>query len=589
MRAIAAGMVCALSLASGAWADCKVELDNLPVTMAATQPLVSGQINGRPVRFLADSGAFYSVLSPAVAAELKLPLRPAPFGYVIGGIGGQASVSLTTVRRLNIDRAAIPNVEFIVGGGETGHDTAGVLGQNLWHISDVEYDLANGAIRIARPVGCGNRPLAYWATSQAVSVIDLDRPATDRARTFGYAKVNGVKVRVLFDSGASRSSLSFSAARRVGIDPRGPGTEPGGLSLGVGRKPVVSRIAPVDSFEIGGEKIQHTRLTLIDTDMGDQDMLLGADFFLSHRVYVANGQEKIYFTYNGGPVFALNPQFKAPPAPTDAPASPPTSATAQSVVSPTDASDIARRGAAELGRLEIGPAIADLTRAHDLAPKEPLYLYQRAMAYLQNHQTGQGLADLGDALLLDPTYADALIARAQLRLAEHAPAMALSDLDAAARNLSPQADARFTLGEIYERADEYGAASAEFEMWIKAHPDDPRLAMALNGRCWTGTLEGRDLPAALRACDAAVRRSPKNSTFLDSRGLAHLRLGELDKAISDYDAALMIRPKLAWSLYGRGVAELRQGKIDPAKADMAAAAAVAPKIAERWRRLGLAP
>jgi tetratricopeptide (TPR) repeat protein len=86
-----------------------------------------------------------------------------------------------------------------------------------------------------------------------------------------------------------------------------------------------------------------------------------------------------------------------------------------------------------------------------------------------------------------------------------------------------------------------------------------------------------------------VRRSPKNSTFLDSRGLAHLRLGELDKAISDYDAALMIRPKLAWSLYGRGVAELRQGKIDPAKADMAAAAAVAPKIAERWRRLGLAP
>ena len=30
-------------------------------------------------------------------------------------------------------------------------------------------------------------------------------------------------------------------------------------------------------------------------------MLLGADFFLSHRIYVANSRDKLYFTYNGGP------------------------------------------------------------------------------------------------------------------------------------------------------------------------------------------------------------------------------------------------------------------------------------------------
>ena len=34
-------------------------------------------------------------------------------------------------------------------------------------------------------------------------------------------------------------------------------------------------------------------------------MLIGADFFLSHHVYVANSQRKLYFTYNGGPVFNL--------------------------------------------------------------------------------------------------------------------------------------------------------------------------------------------------------------------------------------------------------------------------------------------
>ena len=35
-------------------------------------------------------------------------------------------------------------------------------------------------------------------------------------------------------------------------------------------------------------------------------MLIGADFFLSHRIYVASSQRKLYFTYNGGPVFNLD-------------------------------------------------------------------------------------------------------------------------------------------------------------------------------------------------------------------------------------------------------------------------------------------
>ena len=34
-------------------------------------------------------------------------------------------------------------------------------------------------------------------------------------------------------------------------------------------------------------------------------MLIGADFFRAHHVYVARGQGKMYFTYLGGPVFRI--------------------------------------------------------------------------------------------------------------------------------------------------------------------------------------------------------------------------------------------------------------------------------------------
>ncbi len=42
-------------------------------------------------------------------------------------------------------------------------------------------------------------------------------------------------------------------------------------------------------------------------------MILGADFFLSHHILVASSQRKLYFTYNGGPVFDLRPQAVAAP------------------------------------------------------------------------------------------------------------------------------------------------------------------------------------------------------------------------------------------------------------------------------------
>jgi hypothetical protein len=56
---------------------------------------------------------------------------------------------------------------------------------------------------------------------------------------------------------------------------------------------------------LGDEEMRNVRLRFGDFSMDGGDMLLGADFFLSHRVYVANSQDKLYFTYNGGPPFDL--------------------------------------------------------------------------------------------------------------------------------------------------------------------------------------------------------------------------------------------------------------------------------------------
>ena len=48
--------------------------------MSRLRPIVQARLNGADAAFIADSGAFFSSLSPAAATAYGLSLGPAPFG-----------------------------------------------------------------------------------------------------------------------------------------------------------------------------------------------------------------------------------------------------------------------------------------------------------------------------------------------------------------------------------------------------------------------------------------------------------------------------------------------------------------------------
>ena len=50
----------------------------MPIAMARTRPMVTAKINNQETRFVLDSGAFYSMMSTATAAEFNLKLKAAP-------------------------------------------------------------------------------------------------------------------------------------------------------------------------------------------------------------------------------------------------------------------------------------------------------------------------------------------------------------------------------------------------------------------------------------------------------------------------------------------------------------------------------
>lgn len=576
----------------GTAAPCKIgKLAELPVTMAGMRPLVSAKINGAEARFVADSGAFFSMITPSAAAQFKLqPGYSLEFSdFLISGVGGDTRAWLTKVNTFTLFDVPFRDVPFVVAGNEI-EGAAGLLGQNVFRLlgADVEYDLAHGAIRLWRTHDCRKASLAYWTGDPPlpVSVMPIEWATRESPHTRGVAFLNGKKIHVIFDTGAAASLLALTAAERAGFKPGGEGVVPAGLSHGVGRRVVQTWIAPFESFKIGDEEILHTHLR-VGGELGirDTDMLIGSDFFLSHRIYVANSQDKLYFTYNGGTVFDLT--TSPSPHPAGGTTQQASVEPARTEDEPKDAAAFSRRGAAFTARHDYEHAIADLTRACELAPKEPEYFYLRAIAYWADRQADLAGADFDQVLKLKPDDVPALLGRARLHLPAHDPSAALADLDAVDHAVSAQADVRLELGRLYTRAGHLERAIAQFDQWIAAHAGDVQIPDARNARCWARALAGHELDKALGDCDAALKSRPGSAAFLDSRGLVRLRLGNLDRAIADYDASLKVEPRNVWSLYGRGLARLRKGLSNDGNADIAAAIAIAPHIEEEARAYGL--
>jgi hypothetical protein len=265
--------------------------------------VITAGVNGTPVELIVNTASSFSFLSMTAAKRLHLPLVGP---YSLGSNGGPMSAYVTTVNTLGIFGYQAHNVKLGVSGSvPAGID--GTLGEDELRLADVEYDFAKGEMRLVVPKGCGSQPLAYWAVGKGVSTINLE-PDTETGqigRIASWVHVNGIRLYAVFVTGRYGSVLSRGAARRLGVAPGAPGVQP--IPSRNGTESPVLWSAPITSFQIGSETIEHTHLLVADgpTAFG-VDLEIGADFFQSHHIYIANSQHRMYMTYNGGPVFALD-------------------------------------------------------------------------------------------------------------------------------------------------------------------------------------------------------------------------------------------------------------------------------------------
>ena len=562
---------CALLLPAAAQAGCQITTAELPIRMVGTRAIATVRINGTDVPLIVDTGAAYSMLTDAAAAQLKLKVGA---GIRVGGLTGAIQTGTATVKTLELLGGSVPDVEFIVGGIDPGSGAMGLIGRNILSLTDAEYDLAHGVIRFVFPSGdCADANMAYWAGDTPVSEIRLLRDDKNRSRLpplHGLVKVNEKSEIVLFDSGAT-SLISLQAARRLGL--KESDMTRNGVGAGVSGKSVRAWTAPFAKVDLGGEIISNNRLQVVDVDM-EEDMLLGIDFFLSHRIYVSQKRRLMFFTYNGGRVFMYNAAAAASSAASDADAE-------------LDADAYSRRGAASASRGDFAGALADLDHACALAPTSAAFLAQRAAIEFALRQPAKARQDIDKALELDPGQADVRLQRATARARDKDTDGALADLAALDKTLAPESPLRVQMGNLYMSLRAPAQAVVQFDLWMPHHEHEFRIERTLYDRCWARVELGVDLDKAVDDCDAAVDADSKSGVYLAGRAWAHLRQGNPSRARADFDRSLAIRPDHALTLYGRGLARQRLGDAAAGQADLDAARKLDPRIDAEMARRGL--
>ena len=246
-------------------------------------------INGQgPFRFLVDTGATQTVLTPKVATKLGLKKIATNIMFGIGGEGKVESpiyradslkVGDVTVKNVPLGTISNPLLELILDG---------VLGPNLLADFIITMDYPRSQIELSRKAPEGGTVIPAWFLS-GLLMIPVD--------------VNGKhKGNFLIDSGADSTLLAYSMANNLGVNKSTPGATLdlpiggiGGLDDGVLVVPAVNLKTPFETRQF--ERLMAIELkgmsSLIQTELSG---VIGYDMLKNYRLTLDYHKAEIRLT-----------------------------------------------------------------------------------------------------------------------------------------------------------------------------------------------------------------------------------------------------------------------------------------------------
>jgi hypothetical protein len=283
---------------------------------SGTRIAVPVVINGKSRQMLLDTGASFSLVSPAAVKALHLPSRATDWHlYLLSGNYSQYGVRARTFSVGGLHWRRVDFFEMAtnqnIGGHFSGTKLIGALGDNMLRSFDVDIDYGSNTLSILSPDHCRGRVI-YWDAS-AVAAVPMSLNAGGQITV--PAVLDGVAINAIIDTGASRSVLNLATAESdFSVTPGSPqAPRLGSVPDSNGDTYFVHRF---HSLTLSGIKVSNPQLVLVHNaarrhlDRGPAlgslfsrqnprdlaPLLIGGDILQHFHIYIAYREHMLYIT-----------------------------------------------------------------------------------------------------------------------------------------------------------------------------------------------------------------------------------------------------------------------------------------------------
>lgn len=275
------------------------ECDAPPVATLAVRDTagvltVAARLGGRDVAMVLDTGSEGGLVTPEAARLLPVDAgtaAPPTALQMYGANGGRRLARMVAVPDLGLGPLHVALAAVAVSRlpfqPMLHPPIAGLIGADLLSHFDLDLDVAGGTALLYAP-GCAEpaqRP--GWHAAHAVRLLRVGD------RLVGPAMLDGHSVSALVDTGARGRVVGLATALALGIDEAELGADSGGTASGFGAQPGFYRWHRFRSFTFAGRTERAVTLTVSRLD-DVADMLLGADWFAAHRVWISWSQATMW-------------------------------------------------------------------------------------------------------------------------------------------------------------------------------------------------------------------------------------------------------------------------------------------------------
>ncbi|GBQ27698.1 hypothetical protein AA12717_2752 [Gluconacetobacter sacchari DSM 12717] len=263
---------------------------------------VSASIAGQKARgtysLVVDTGAEGGLISGQVAETLGLAVDSGRRTVLYGTGGAGDLVPNALIADLRLDSPDGPGLDLgalstpvgdLPGQPMISPPVAGLLGGDVLSRFDLEFDVAGGWLSFwrMRPDGACRAAPAWHG---AYDTVALSR---DGHRVALAVQLDGQLLEALVDSGARSRILSSVAAEQAGVPPETLARDPGGETRGVDGRPVLYHWHRFASLRVGNE-MEHAPVLTVAPLRDRVDMLLGADWFARHTVWISYAAGRMF-------------------------------------------------------------------------------------------------------------------------------------------------------------------------------------------------------------------------------------------------------------------------------------------------------